>query len=112
LDVVELLDLVLFAAYSLFAVPVPVAPLRMRVADAAHAEGEQWFELDAFLASVVAEHAQRCAFRPAHAARPSHFGNRPGEVFDARVVVPRRIGRTDDVEQRLTADDAVAVPPF
>ena len=71
LDVVELLDLVLLGTDRELAVPVTVAPFGMRVAEAAHAEREQRFELDAFLGVVVVEQPQRRALRTAQTRAPS-----------------------------------------
>jgi hypothetical protein len=75
---------------------------------AAHAEREQRLELDAFLVAVVAQEAERGAFRAAQ-ARPHARRDRAREMLDLVVDAPRRVAGTDHVEDGLTADDAIAV---
>ena len=76
----------LLRADGLFAVPAPVAPLRMRVAEAAHAEREQRLQLDHLFELPgnrrVAEQTQRRGARAAQARRPMHVRDRAREMLD------------------------------
>src|SRR5438105_1427455 len=114
LDVVELFDLVLLGADRELAVPVAVSPFRMRVAETAHPERQQRLELDAFLAAVVTEQAQRRAFGAPQPLGPTHFVHRCREVVDTRLGVGAEHGFAlpDEVEHRLAADEAIAVRTF
>ena len=85
-------------ADRVLAVPVAVAPLGMRVAEAAHAEREQRLELDALLGAVVAQQPQRRALRAPQARRPPHVVRPcPRDARCAAVVgAPRRVAVADE----------------
>ena len=87
----------------------------MGVPEAAHPEGQQRFEVDAFLGAVVAHEAQRRTLRSSKAWSPVHVGDGSGEMFDpggGGVGTPGRVVLADDLQHGLTADEAVAVGPF
>src|SRR5439155_9918200 len=102
-EIVELLDLVLLGSNRLLAVPAPVPPIGVRVAEPAHTERHQRLELDALLAAVVPQQPERRALRASEPGDPAHAYDGSREVLDRalrRVDAPRRLVVGDELKHR------------